>query len=62
MVTTSLFGLTQMNNYHDQGEGEPIECPTCHSSMTLSCGENFLICDNVDCDEEIELNLGDDNE
>ena len=42
-----------MNNYNYQGDKEPTECQECFSSMTESCDQNFLICDNIECDEEI---------
>lgn len=52
-----------MNNNHNyHGNKKPVECQECNTSMTLSCGENFLICDNVECDNEIELNLENDDE
>ncbi|MBL4795880.1 MAG: hypothetical protein JKY50_00545 [Oleispira sp.] len=44
-----------MNNYHDQSENEPVECNVCHTSMIESCNGNFLICENVQCDNEIKL-------
>ena len=47
-----------MNNHNYHGNEEPIECGVCNSAMTLSCNENLLVCDNHDCNEEIELNLG----
>ena len=43
-------------------EPEEVECKECNSSMTESDNGNFLICDNVECDNEIELNLGDEYE
>ena len=53
---------TATSNYDYHGNDEPVECDVCNTSMTLSCGENFLICDSVDCDNEIELNLESDDE
>ena len=51
-----------MNNHNYHGNKNPIECPTCKSAMTVSDNENFLICDSLTCNEEIELNLGEDDE
>lgn len=50
-----------MNNYHDDSCSELIECSTCFSSMAKSDKGNLLICDNVECDNEIELK-GESNE
>lgn len=43
------------NNYHDDSCNEPVECKDCNSSMTESDNGNLLICDNVQCDNEIKL-------
>ncbi|MCP5079015.1 MAG: hypothetical protein GY951_13290, partial [Psychromonas sp.] len=43
-------------------EPEEVEYQECFSLMTESDNGNFLICDNVNCDNEIELNLGDEDE
>ena len=39
-----------MNNYHDQSENEPADCPDCHSSMTetYSVRTYWLQCDKCD--------------
>lgn len=42
-----------MNNYLDESEKEPIECPTCFSSMTEQQSGD-LKCDNPECNETIE--------
>ena len=44
-----------MSNYYYQGDKEPTECDVCFSAMTESDNGNFLICDNVDCDNKIDL-------
>jgi DNA-directed RNA polymerase subunit M/transcription elongation factor TFIIS len=37
-----------MNNYHDQSESEPSECPECNSSMTET---NSITSTWLQCDE-----------
>ena len=39
-----------MNNYHDQSENEPAECPECFSSMTEthSATSHWLQCDECE--------------
>ena len=49
-----------MSNYEDQSENEPVECNKCFSSMIESCDGKFLICENVQCFNEIELKGNDD--
>jgi len=44
-----------MNNHNYHGNKEPVECSECNTSMIESCDGNFLICENVQCDNEIEL-------
>lgn len=44
-----------MNNHTDTSTNEPVECNICNSSMTESDNGNFLICDNVNCYNEIKL-------
>lgn len=44
-----------MNNHEYQGDKEPTECDICYSAMTESDNGNFLICDNLNCDNEISL-------
>lgn len=48
------------NNYEDQSESEPVECSKCFTSMIESCDGKFLICENAQCNNEIELKEKDD--
>ncbi len=66
-MITLHFGLIPMNKDYCHvsaqiakhcDEPEEVECQECFSLMTESDNGNFLICDNVNCDNEIELNLG----
>ena len=52
-----------MNNYHDQGDSEPTECPKCRSSMTQEKVGRYdiLKCVNTEfCAHVIELKGNDD--
>lgn len=44
-----------MNNHNYHGDKDVAECSTCNSAMTESDNGNFLICDNVNCDNEVDL-------